>query len=814
MKDAGSATYRENVRSTILSRMQHAQAYKQYSSYPEDTKFVTESGDIITRSQAISGLKDTFPQQGVSTFSREHIAFQRDIQKAQADLRRQDKDLDRWYKSLDHPHLTKIKISDDTVDVIGPKPSEVLADYHGKDRWDRYAAMHVKDWGLPAAISGISWLAGDKDSFSRLHEAYAAELLVSTKKYGETSGDYLKRRFISWDAAKDIYLPVATVGAGYIAKPYLAGTKALDSTRIGQYIHRSVGGTKTAKVITSAGTSAKMVTINYPTLTKVGITSAVVAPSAYKAYKSPEYAPLILGRTAAGYGKMAAGFYTGGKIWTATHHKDIIPTQWYGTRMEQDILQRHLDYSYYKSHYSSYESIAGKRFITSIAPTKAQTLPVTTYTVGRMGVRGLSDFYMTTVKGTPGEAFGVSTKLQVDAGKGKPIDINIDMSRMAYKQFYTKPTSMKFGGHPGRLISYTKPVKAVYSDHLGFSKFTKIKTDSIWGGGVHTKFIQPSDTMHFISTSPGRIGYHTSLLGETATSYFSKIAGTKITTLQSTGGKTYQQVTTGSKYYTGPHNVLKHKDVTVHYSPQMTMGAGFRSVPIQKPSTFTGGGSSMFDTVASPWGKVQPLPGAYKTVQPMQGRFGSAYDWMRDSFYDTTSISGYWKGVAPTVSSVGSGMFDYKTRSVNILLPSMISVTKPMMIGSVGLDSKTDTLSMHKTLTSTASVSMAASLSKSMQSSAQAQKSVLSTVQNTIDNMMSPSMVKKPSIYYKQPHLKQPFPSKPTASLYKPPPPFMFYKEPSESDSEYDYKKLLARFKKGYRERTWKVPTMKDFLGV
>lgn len=261
--------------------------------------------------------------------------------------------------------------------------SEMVTARYGAERLDIYAAKHAQDLGIPTLIAGVQTLTGqDPKAWGRLHEQYASNILEYTRREGESVGDYSARFAKSPQMFLNVYLPIVTLGIGYAVKPFAIGIKTITpaskiypvTSRIAYY------GTKYHKAII------------------IGTAGAVGGVTAYQVYKEPEAAPLIIGRTIAGFGKMYGGYHAGGKLYSTTHAKLIQESYWTGTAYEQTILESLHKKSVLSSQYKPYEfGTPAARYTAMIRPSwqKFPYVPKTPVQVRTttLGIRDPSDPY-------------------------------------------------------------------------------------------------------------------------------------------------------------------------------------------------------------------------------------------------------------------------------------------------------------------------------------------------------------------------------------------------------------------------------------
>jgi len=623
-----------------------------------------------------------------------------------------------------------------SVKTVEPTPySKLVTERYGTERWDIYVAKHAQNLGLPTLIAGVQTITGqDPKAWGRLHEQYAAEILESTRRPGESLEDYSARFFTSPQAIMNIYLPIATLGAGYIVKPYLIGLKTITpaskvfpiTSRIAYY------GAKYHKAIVA------------------GTVGAIGGVTAYQVYKEPEAAPLIIGRTAAGFVKMYAGYQVGGKLYTSTHSKIIQESYWTGTAYEQAILDSWHKQAVLSSEYKPYEcGTPAARYTAMIRPAwqKFPYVPKTPIQMQTktLGIRDPSDPY----RGFYIKKHVLSSR---DFATYETSPVIVDVAGKDYT-FSTFSGEVTFKGATRRVIGFGRgqyvgdmPDDIMVSRMYGYSVTDATRPTIIRGTALHKTYYG---------------------------------GGAEWT------GK-------GIKFFTPS----KEYDVTIGFSFGRARGMeAFDVSSVVKPSiqakSYFGdpGGfdyglpTKLIDDVIMPGG--MPMESGFKISlkSPFDALIDKPTRFVDVGFYDAGIISSYWKDVSPAAVSIPT--------MANIQKIELASISSSMQkIGTVPMI-KTIQADVHISRDIQSQFTVPVSISKSLSSSISAQESVSSSMTAQLQQQMqlteqlsitaltqiTPQISVTPVItptvpmptYYQQPTV-----TPTTETPPPPPPPFIF----------------------------------------
>ena len=645
---------------------------------------------------------------------------------------------------------------------------EQLIERYGGERLDLYAAKHIQDWGIPAAIAGWQLIADKvfgvdpkRNAWKNLTEQYAGEILESTRRKGESVGDYTGRFWTSPQAITNVYLPVATLGLGYAVKPFTIGLKSIPVTsKLFPITSRAVYyGSKYQKVITGVSLSA------------------IGGVTAYQVATAPDSAPLILGRTAASFGKMIGGYQVGGKLYGATHTKLIQESYWTGTQYEQNILESMHRQSVISSQYKPYEfGTPSTRYTGVIRPSIPKT-PQQVHTM-TLGIRDPLD---------PGKGFFIK----------KPIVSSTDFS-----VYETHPVTVMFG-KKGYTIN-------MFSGETTIKGGAPVRTIGFGSGRYAGDVVDDVMVSRMYSYSISDIAFKPTIMRGTSLSktYYGGSA-------EWTGGKI--------KFFTPG----RESDITRGFSIGRVRGVDMFDISrVVKPSVEAKsyfGDPGGFDYNLPP--KLIDdviLPGGFQTDASMKIDLPSMFDSLATKqispmSYDTgVQVSSYWKGVSPAVSttqslqplSIVSGIQKIgtipvvKTMQVNVNLSRDIQnqLNIPLSI------TKTSSASLS------ASRSLSASITKQLQLQRQRQQTQLKQItvtQPAVTPFISPGFTPP---YQSTSYIYNPPPVEPTPPPPKPPP--IYFYLPEGKPKRKRKKKTMDGYGKGYRFRSWKVPTMKQLIGI
>lgn len=304
------------------------------------------------------------------------------------------------------------------------KPSEQVTKLYGSERMDIYAAKAVKDWGIPEAIAGFQTVTGiDKRAWENLHQQYASEILGTTQKKGESFADYTKRFWLSWDAAMDVYLPAATMGLSYYAKPFMLGIKEVP--RIGGRLGSFLGHTSY-----SIGKHSGAI--------KGALLGGTIGYTGYQMFQNPDAIPLTIGRTLSGFGKVSAAYYAGGSLYSALNRSLIRSSYWTGTAYEQGMIQNaHMrgiqEYQYRPYEFGSPSTHTGftiKPTMDKFPYVPMHPTPVGSYTMGVIKNNETISLTKIPGKGATRGAVTYTKSIPIDVGTGRSASINMSVSRM------------------------------------------------------------------------------------------------------------------------------------------------------------------------------------------------------------------------------------------------------------------------------------------------------------------------------------------------------------------------------------------------
>ena len=183
-------------------------------------------------------------------------------------------------------------------DITTPSSKEVYESiYPGALGTSRIVAQETRSFGLSKLFSEVT------GTQSAHEEQTYNELLNLTQTKQESGGDYLKRVFVSPEAAMDIYIPAVTLGAGYAVKGLSMGGKA-------------VGVGRTTAALSEFGTTGSGKALNVgikTTLAGAGVVgTASMAKGLYDIQQTtPELLPSALGKTAGSLIVYAGAYKTG-----------------------------------------------------------------------------------------------------------------------------------------------------------------------------------------------------------------------------------------------------------------------------------------------------------------------------------------------------------------------------------------------------------------------------------------------------------------------------------------------------------------------
>lgn len=731
------------------------------------------------------------------------------------------------------------------------KASELVTQKFGSERLDIYAAKHIQDWGIPAVISGWQIALGiDKKAWKNLHEQYASEILGASQKKGESVLDYTGRFFTSPQAITNIYLPVATMGIGYVAKPLTLGVKAIPvSAKVSMLGSKIASMSPTAsKIIIKV---APVIKLSYKGIMAGGkrfayhgskhsrlITAASISTiggiTAYQIATSPDSSSLIIGRTVASFGKMIGGYHAGGKLYGATHTKLIQESYWTGTEYEQTISESYRMRSVLGSQYKPYEFGSPSTHYTAEFRPSWQKFPYVpkhpvqqhTMTLGIRDPSGSSQAFFikrnimssrdfATFESSP---LTIKVKDVVSSGKG-------------FKVYKTKDYTFN-------IFSGETTVKGSTTRVIGFGsgRYMGDVVPDVMATRMYSYSVSSADYPAFIKSTylfdplPQGLGYITSKTPHVGWSSRPVIMhGTQLS-------KTYYG---GTPKWVGKHikfmTAGKESESTLGFARVTTRGRDVFDVShVVKPSIktkdyFGDPGSfdyqlppKIIDDVVMPGGMQREVGFKIDSKGPLSISKTKHISYV-DYGMDATQISSYWKGVSPlrkTIPLMDSTQSMQSISTVSSMQKiGVIPLVKTMQINlNIDRDIQSQ-ISMPMSMTKTASASMtaqesmSASLTKQLQMQQQRQRTYLKQITVTMPTTMMPMIP-----FHPQPHIPYTTVTPPPVTSiiqppYKPPPP-IYFDLPEGEPVKKRKKKVMDDLSKGYRFRSWKVPTMKDILGI
>ena len=644
-----------------------------------------------------------------------------------------------------------------------PKPSEIVTYKYGSERLDIYVAKHLQDLGIPALIAGVQTITGlDSQAWENLHQQYASEILESTRRKGESMLSYTGRFWTSPQAISNVYIPAATFGISYVAKPFQIGIKTIPTT------------SKLFSVTSRLSYYA-------PKISKITIGLATVS-TGYQVVANPKTAALSIGRTLSGFGKIYGGYYLGGKFYTATHPKLMQQSYWTGTEYEQNILDITREKSIIKSQYKPYEFGHPSTHYTAEIKPVWQKYPYVPKIPSKINT------------------FTLGFKNPENPYQGFFIKRNILSSR-DFGVYETSPVSVKLGEdeYVLNMVSGETTFKGSTSRVIGFQSSKYVgdigsdATVSKMYGYSLTDYARPVITK---GTSVSKTFY-----GEG-----SKWAGNTIKFFKQ--GKDYEQTISFSMGRTKGFEIF---DVSTSFKP-----------PIKIKSYFAGGIGFDYSGLPETTIKDFVLPGGIKDTTSykinLKGPFGSQIKPVNiQDYYDTPIfISKYWSGKIPTMSNVQSivqldlvkqKQYGLQKRKYDTILKTIsINLNINRDIQSQFNVSQSLNKQMNQSLSKQENISQ--SLTKQLQLQKQRQQQKLRQITiNTPLNIpvLPPQSPYQPNRYIREKIFRTPPPP--------PPPPFIF-DLPKDGKTKKPKKKSMVDWSRGYRYRSWKVPTLKQLLDI
>ena len=643
----------------------------------------------------------------------------------------------------------------------GLSPGERLAKKYGENRLDIYVAKHIEDIGIPGLIAGVQTLTGiDKDAWSKLNERYASEFLLSARKKNESILNYTSRFWTSEEAIRNVYIPIATVGAGYVAKPFMVGAKTISTT--------SKLFPITSRLVYYA-----------PSISKIMITG-VIGTTAAQVIMNPSESSLIIGRNISSLTKMYGGFYSGGKLYKYVHPRIIYESYWTGTQYEQNILDSLHKRSVLSSQYKPYEfGSPSSRFTAEIKPSW-QKFPY--------------------VPKTPVEVHTMTFGMKDTSGSNQAFFVKKHMvSSRDISQFESSPITIK--------------IREKITGGKEFNVYkTKDFTFNVFSGEVSVK----GSTSRVIGFSSSRY------LGDVSSDVAAYRTYSYSSSLDYVGKPSISRGITFSKtFYNEP-------EVTLGFSSGKTTKYQFFDVSkvikssLKSKESF--GGYAGFD-----YGGLQTklvddviMPGGIHTDVGLKIELSSPFSSLRtkqlnyiNQVESSYPISSHWKDVflSKSILPVSVDLQIQKNLSLSTQKLDVVSSTKTMQINlNIEKDIQKQinlSLSGSSTKSLSASTQKMESLSIVKQLQVQQQKTKLQSKQlfvNLLDVSTMPSSGRNEKFYYEQG----------VSTRVEPPPIIPFYFDLPESEVKKPKKtrQTYNKMMKGYRYRSWKVPTMKEFIGM
>jgi len=438
------------------------QAYIQHGYKPNDPDYQTIYSDITSKQKDISTSRKQIPSSIISVIRSEPgTTFTFDdtgkeytkketlgkltsnlfgSMKTSAQLRSYKKNIEK-YEAGGY----NIDLTDTGVSFSEPSVEEVFKWRYGDSAFgtSRLVAGSAMELGIPALFSGAASLVTRDSKYweNEVNRQREKALNLSIHK-GETGTDVLKyagRFWTSPESVESFYLPVATLGVGYVYTGVKAGaTGAVTTGRL---------------AITGAKHGSKIIKTMDKVLLGAGIVGSATSGASIGSSFAYEHAGMLprgsgitaVGKTATGWTLAAGGFMTGQSMYMSKYTAPVSSTPKINTK---DIY-----------------TISTKEILTENIP--GGKYPETIF-VGRKTDPFVQFSKQGTIKGT-GQLTGISLKSDTGASISKGL---LTVRSSWSSRFGTKFSNTKFiDVEPAISIPRGKPIGG-YQEYLDIAMFT------------------------------------------------------------------------------------------------------------------------------------------------------------------------------------------------------------------------------------------------------------------------------------------------------------------------------------------------------